>query len=252
MSGKRDPIGENNGIVISGGRVDAGAMAAGENAVAYSVTGGAEGPDRPVGGPGGPGGVPGRPDGAAAVHRTIMVVDVAGFSDPGRTDAHQLAVREGLYRVLRRAFDAAGLAWDDCYTEDSGDGVLLLAPPEAPKSRFVESLPQALAAGLREHNAVHDARARIRLRMALHAGEVRHDRQGVAGQAVIRACRLVDAGVLRSALAASPGVLVLIVSHPFFDEVVRHSAAADPGAYRQVEVSVKETRATAWIREAGG
>jgi hypothetical protein len=34
------------------------------------------------------------------LHRTIVVVDVAGFTDPARTMTHQRAVREGLYEVL--------------------------------------------------------------------------------------------------------------------------------------------------------
>jgi hypothetical protein len=51
--------------------------------------------------------------------------------------------------------------------------------------------------------------------------------------------------VLREALAGSPGVLAVIVSSWFFDEVVRHSAAA--AGYRPVQVAVKETMTVSWI-----
>ena len=88
----------------------------------------------------------------------------------------------------------------------------------------------------------------MRLRVALHAGEVYRDAHGVAGAAVNHAFRLAEAPAVRSALAASPGVLALIVSDWFFIEVVRHDPAALPGSYRQVEVLVKETAATGWIR----
>jgi hypothetical protein len=36
-----------------------------------------------------------------AVHRTIVVVDIEGFGDQRRTNPHQLAARDGLYRTLR-------------------------------------------------------------------------------------------------------------------------------------------------------
>jgi hypothetical protein len=44
----------------------------------------------------------------SAVHRTIVVVDVEGFGDRRLTNAHQVAVRDGLHRVMREAFGHAG------------------------------------------------------------------------------------------------------------------------------------------------
>lgn len=81
--------------------------------------------------------------------------------------------------------------------------------------------------------------------MALHAGEVRYDEHGVTGASVNLAFRLLEAPPLRAALAGSPGVLAVIASSWFFDEVVRHSGAA--ARYRPVEVAVKETATTGWI-----
>ncbi len=105
---------------------------------------------------------------------------------------------------------------------------------------FVESLPAQLVEGQREHKSTRPAPEQIRLRMALHAGEVQYDDHGVAGAAVNLTFRLLDAEPLKSALAGSPGVLALATSSWFFDEVVRHSPAADPNAYRRVRVRVKE------------
>ena len=102
---------------------------------------------------------------------------------------------------------------------------------------LVESLPSALVAALRAHNETHLGPERIRLRMALHAGEVRYDDHGVTAAAVNLAFRLVDANALKEALAGSPGVLAVIVSAWFFDEVVRHSGAA--AGYRPVQVAVR-------------
>ena len=183
----------------------------------------------------------------SAVHRTILVVDVEGFGDQRRTNPHRLAVREGMYRALQRAFANAGVRWGDCYQESCGDGVFVLIPAEVPKSIFIESVPRELAEALREHNAAHRTEEQIRLRMALHAGEVYYDDHGVTAASINLAFRLLDAAPLKSALAESPGALALIVSSWFFDEVVRHSPAGDAATYRPIRVAVKETTTVAWI-----
>ena len=185
-----------------------------------------------------------------AVHRTIVVVDVEGFGDRRRTNRHQLAVREGLYRAMREAFGRAGIPWADCGHEDRGDGVFILVPAEVPKGLFVGLLPSALVTALRRHNDTHPGQERIRLRMALHAGEVYYDEHGVTAASINLAFRLLDAGELKAALAGSPGVLAVITSSWFFEEVVRHSAA-DSAAYRRVRVDVKESRTSGWIRLPG-
>ncbi|MBW4721415.1 outer membrane protein assembly factor BamB family protein [Saccharothrix obliqua] len=182
-----------------------------------------------------------------AVHRTVVVVDVEGFGDPGRTTADQVAVRDALYGLLRGAVERAGVRWEDCHHEDRGDGVVVLAPADTAKSVFVDVVPDALATALREHNATHGSAQRIRLRMAVHAGEVAYDRHGVTAPAVTFTFRLVDAEPLKAAHRASPGSLALVVSPWFFDEVVRHSRVVDPATFRPVEIAVKETTTRAWI-----
>ena len=183
-----------------------------------------------------------------AVHRAIMVVDVERFGDPARTNLNQLAVRDGLYKALTQAFGESGILWESCVSEDRGDGALILVPPEVPKTYLVTSLPDRLVAAVSRHNARCAVPERMRLRVALHAGEVYRDAHGVAGTAINHAFRLAEAPALRSALTASPGVLALIVSDWLFSEVVRHDPAAEPGSYRQVQVAVKETAAAGWIR----
>jgi tetratricopeptide (TPR) repeat protein len=181
------------------------------------------------------------------VHRTILVVDVQGFGDRRRTNLHQIAIRDGMYQALEQAFQAAGIPWDHRRREDRGDGVFYLAPPGLPKSGFAEALPEALAEALRAHNDAHGPEEQIRLRMALHAGEVSYDDHGVTGKAINLAFRLVDANPLKDALAYSPGVLALIVSAWFYDEVIQNSPGSKAATYRQVRVEVKETRELGWI-----
>lgn len=114
-----------------------------------------------------------------AVHRTIVVVDVEGFGDRRRTNRHQVAVRRGLYRALQEAFTESRIPWAACDHEDRGDGVFILVPPEVPKGVFAEALPLALVGALQAHNGTHPVQEWIRLRMAVHAGEVTYDEHGV-------------------------------------------------------------------------
>ena len=182
-----------------------------------------------------------------AVHRTILVVDVEGFGNHRRNNANRLAVRHGMYVALEQAFKKAGIEWDSCDHEDRGDGVLVLAPPEEPKAKFVESLPGELARAQAEHNGTHGEQEQFRLRMALHAGEVYYDRHGVTAASVNLTFRLLDAHQLKDALAESSGMLGLIASGWFFDEVIQHAPASSPAIYRRVRVTVKETTTVAWI-----
>src|SRR5260370_26428296 len=140
---------------------------------------------------------------------------------------------------MRRAFGQAGIPWDSCDCEDRGDGVFILIPAEVPKSLFVESLPSALVMALRAYNDVHTDQQRIRLRMAVHAGEVNYDDHGVTSAAINLTFRLAQANPLKAAIAGPAGVLAIIVSSWYFDEVVRHSAAVH-ALYRRVRVTVKE------------
>ncbi|MET0234709.1 MAG: tetratricopeptide repeat protein [Kibdelosporangium sp.] len=176
-----------------------------------------------------------------------MVVDVEGFGDRRRTDSDQVEVRAGLYQALRRTFDAVAIPLADCDHEDRGDGALILAPPHIPKNLFVAILPEMLARALAEHNRDHTDVERIRLRVVLHAGEVKYDEHGVTSASINFAFRLLESRPLKTALATSPGVLALMTSSWFFDEVVRHDKANRYTTYRPVRVSVKETSAIGWI-----
>lgn len=183
-----------------------------------------------------------------AAHRTILIVDVERFGDPARTNAHQLAVRDGMYKALRQALAKAGIGWASCAIEDRGDGILVLVPPESPKGWLVTRLPAYLAEMLVRHNAACPEHEQIRLRMALHAGEVHRDAHGFTGTSINRTFRLIEAPEAKTALRDSSGALVLIASDWFYDEVVRHYPTAEPSAFRQVHVLIKETDTSAWIR----
>ncbi|GAA2675505.1 MULTISPECIES: substrate-binding domain-containing protein [Actinosynnema] len=186
-----------------------------------------------------------------ALHRTILLVDVVGFGK--RDEREQREAHRALYAALRAAFQVAGVVWSDepdwdgTYHEDRGDGVMALLPCTVVKSRAVRVLVPALAGELRRYNHLLADGARLRLRVALAAGEVSHDGEGAQGEALVGAFRLLDAAPVKQALASSPGALVLVVSGSFHQTVVRGDPACDAIAFRPVDVRNKEFRETAWV-----
>jgi hypothetical protein len=179
-----------------------------------------------------------------------VAVDVAGYGDSRRTSPHRLVLRQALYQALQQAFGVARVPWQACQHIDCGDGVLVLVPPEIPKSALADSLPRALTDRLRRHNDLHPPEEQLGLRMALHAGEIVRDEYGVTAPSINHAFRLLAAPPVKAALAAT-GPLVMVTSAWFYDEVVRQCPTIDSGAFRPVEVAVKETYAVGWLALPG-
>jgi hypothetical protein len=179
---------------------------------------------------------------------SIVAFDIVGFGDRRRDDDVQLYVRASLYRILEKAFDAAGVPWHACHREDRGDGVLVVVPAPASAEPLISPLTDRVRAGLRRHNKVSSEAAQIRLRMVLHAGHVYFDPYGVAGQTLIHAFRLLDAPAFKTAFAASRCELGFVVSDRLYDDVIRHGPGLiDPDLYDAISVSLKETEARAWV-----
>jgi hypothetical protein len=187
-----------------------------------------------------------------AQHCVLFGCDVAGFTDDRRDDEVQLAVRAALYGLVSEAFDEAHLPWDECLHEDRGDGILVVIPARMPSATVVDPLLVHIHAGLRRHNRLAGDAADIRLRVAVHIGEVHRDPHGLAGVAVNHLFRLLDAPVLKGALGAGDADVALIVSDYFYESVVRHGPGMiDPTTFRPVTVAVKRTQARGWIHLPG-
>ncbi|MBP2323007.1 tetratricopeptide (TPR) repeat protein [Kibdelosporangium banguiense] len=185
-------------------------------------------------------------------HRSVVAFDVEGFSDPYRDDDAQTAVRAGMYKVMRESFASAGIPWDACVHEDRTDGAIVVVPPEISKVLLISPLLGTLSAALVGHNSQARLAERIRLRLAVHAGEVSMDDHGLSGTDLVVACRLLVAEQLRTSLRHSPVPLAAIVSDGIYDGIVRHCYGdIDPANYHPVPVSVKRTRLQAWIHLPG-
>jgi hypothetical protein len=177
----------------------------------------------------------------------IFAVDIVDFGRRDRDDDIRLYLREGLYRVLQKAFDDSGVPWAECYFEDRGDGALIVVPPEIPVKGLINPLPDELRRLVRRHNHVSCEAARLQLRAAVHIGPVEHDEHGLVGTGINLLFRMLEALPLKRALAESGADLALIVSDYVHSSLVRRHPDLDPGAFRTVRFQAKNTGAQAWI-----
>jgi CRP-like cAMP-binding protein/tetratricopeptide (TPR) repeat protein len=183
---------------------------------------------------------------------SIVFTDVAGFSDPVRNDGDRDVVRTAMYEILRSSFEASGVPWAGCYHEDRGDGAVIVVPPTISTHRVVDPLVAELAGRLRQHNRRASEVVRIQLRVALHVGPVGRDAEGLTGQAVIAAARILDAPVIKARLTAEQADLIFAASDYVYDHVVRNCGGqVDPAAFEHMECQVKESRVSAWAHLAG-
>src|SRR5260370_21574080 len=107
----------------------------------------------------------------------------------------------------------------------------MVVPPPISTLRVVDPLAAELADRLRQYNRRASAVVRIQLRVALHIGPVGRDAEGLTGQAVIAAARIVDAPAIKARLAAEQADLIFAASGYVYDHVVRNCGGrVDPGA----------------------
>lgn len=186
-------------------------------------------------------------------HQSVLAFDVEGFSDPHRDDTARTAVREAVYALFQDACAAASVPWSECELNDRGDGAIVVVSSAVSKVLLLDPLFSCLLSALTEHNRRAALAERIRLRVALHAGEVTRDSHGLSGNAdVILACRLLDSAQLRTTLGNTGGPLAVIVSDTIYSGIVRHRyRGIDPAEYHPVSVTVKKTTANAWIHVPG-
>jgi hypothetical protein len=190
------------------------------------------------------------------VSRRIVVADIERWSS---RDSHmQKNLRQRLREVLNRAFTESGLPWQEwadaaASAADRGDGLLIMIPPDVSIVRLLDPFADRLAVALRHDRDLHSERARMRLRLAIHDGEVLAEGSGWAGHDVIEACRLVDAEPLRQALRDEPEAdVAVIVSERVHRAAVRDGyGSIRPETFTKVDVVVKTFQSCAWIHIPG-
>jgi hypothetical protein len=183
---------------------------------------------------------------------SIVLLDVTAFGARNRTDDDRLTIRRVMYEILQAAFEQSGMSWPECHRDDRGDGVLVIVPPGTPTNTVVDALLAHLAPGLARHNDQAGDATRFQLRVALDVGPVISDPEGVSGQAIIHAARLLDCPVLKRQLARDAADVGLIVSTHVHDNVIlHHTGRVAPGKFQRVSFQGKESKITAWMYLAG-
>jgi hypothetical protein len=188
-----------------------------------------------------------------AQHYSILVVDIEKFGR--RANPVQLWLRERLYALVESAFEESGIDHHSGpQPSDRGDGFFWLLPGTVDKTDLTGRYVDLLHQRLREHARTSSEEGAMRLRVALHHGDVARDERGWVGEELNTACRLADISPLRAALAAAQRAgLALAVSADWHRQVVRHD---DPSVacetFRRAPFDAKEIQgAHAWIRVPG-
>lgn len=168
------------------------------------------------------------------VYGLVVAVDVDGFSRMGILD--QTAVLFRLEEVLDRAAERAGLVRAEWLRQPRGDGELAVLPAGSDVSRVVADFAHEVAEELRR-----GSRPRLRLRISMHHGALTAGVFGPIGDALIVACRLLDAESARDALARHVGEdVVVVVSQRLYEDVVAtRFRGLRPDRFRPVTEQVK-------------
>jgi hypothetical protein len=184
-----------------------------------------------------------------SLHRSILVVDIEGYSGPARTNPIRGRLRDALYLLLGEAISSVGIdAGQYDPPRDQGDGALLLFHPQVPKNRLLHPLIGNLAQGLASYNLGAPARERMRLRVVVHAGELLSDRHGYFGEDLDAAFGLLNSDTLRALLRGTASPLVLLVTDQIHQGIVKHGLSGiDPATYDQVDLTVKGRRLRTWL-----
>ena len=76
----------------------------------------------------------------------VFTVNIVGFTRSDRDDEIRRYLHEKLYEYLQIAFDRSGIPWQDCFSEDRGDGALIVVPPGISFKGLTHPLPKGFAA----------------------------------------------------------------------------------------------------------
>ena len=182
-----------------------------------------------------------------ACHRTIIALDIEGSTS--RPDPVKAELRTMLYELFDAALRSAGIYprhRPSRADSPRGSG----SESACPKSRHPGIQPASGRLRCQPPAACSQQRE-VRVRVVLHAGEVHYDSDGCYGEALDIACRLLDAPIVKKALKAAPGPLILVVSGDIYRTVVRHGydQIAHGNFHRLVGKRIAGRHYAGWIRQ---
>lgn len=181
---------------------------------------------------------------------TLLTVDVEGSSALSNPD--KLTAQHDMYALLEESFRRSSLSWDECSHEDRGDGVLVVLGDTAAKLPLVDSLVPCFASLLAQRNRTCRG-PRLRMRLAIHAGDAHRTSRGWLGTDVDLVFGLVNAQPVRDMLTtAHRSSSVVVVSGSVHQSIISHGyGRIDPGSWTPVAVRTKRQEEAAWIHVPG-
>lgn len=181
------------------------------------------------------------------LHHGLLAVDIEGSGRADRPDPVRADLQHQLRILLEVAVRETNIPVQSYRYLERGDGAALVFDATVPESRLVDDLVRAIRVGLRQRALLASETATIRLRIAVHAGQV-VDGPSLSGADLNHVFRLVNSPALREGLAGTTGLYALCVSDSVFQAVVRHGwGLLDPGEFADVQVVDGETVWTAWL-----
>jgi len=182
-------------------------------------------------------------------YRALLACDIADSA--GRGEQRLQEIRRVLRSALSDALGMSDLDVRDFVYVDTGDGCQLVAPAALPKAALLSPLLPELGSRIREHNRQAGADTLLRVRAAVHAGEILLDPDGTVSGAPFEAlARLLDSAPLRAAaLAGTSGTpLAAILSDHVHEDTVGHGhEGLEADAFTAADVRVKKYAARAWL-----
>ncbi|WP_033341054.1 hypothetical protein [Catenuloplanes japonicus] len=187
------------------------------------------------------------------VRRVQVGADLEGYSR--LSNRAQDRAQELFQEMLWQAAADAGLARTDWVRQASGDGEIAILPAGVDEMRVTGRFVPAIDGLLREWNRAKPVDDRLRMRVAVHQGLVHLDGvNGFPGGSVVHLARLLDAPVLKRALAAYHGASVaLALSSEIYRDVCSYPGGLRLEWFREVVVDIpaKGFKAQAWISVLG-
>jgi len=185
-------------------------------------------------------------------YRTILAADIERYARPERTDPGRVRLRRFLSDQAAVLLTQAGAAPDQWAWHDNGDGWIISIDPRVPRDVLLTTVPAGLHRDLLAYNRDRPQADQLRIRLAIHAGEVLRDPGPFVGAAVDHACRLCDSDDLRACLRATTQPLAVMVSAAIYEGIVRHRyGELDPAHWRPIVARLKDGTANAWLHVPG-
>lgn len=180
------------------------------------------------------------------VHKTLLVLDIEKFGP--RKHLEQAEAQRVMYDFFRRALAKAEVEQTAARVEDRGDGLFAVLDADVSKVKLIRSTLSELPTALYDYNRMASNTARIRMRAAVHAGDVEITDKGVVGTPAIEVFRLLNSKKLYAQLGAADEPLVFAVTDAIYRDVIRHDhSGVRADRFYSIDADDKEPRVEAWI-----